>query len=331
MNFYVKILLNGVKREEIDLEKFFAWIEYFTPLKVEFDILETHFSLKYKDFILGNPKGRGLDGIKDQVRSSVQKSAYNAVFFFYKPSPEELDKLSAWTYPNPLSSGDAFVEIPIDPSYGDRWPLQASTHEVCHAFHRICWFSGKATKDTMDLYDQDDNPDSADGNRARNLREVSPYWPLIAQKPATVKILESLLALLQLLISMFAGPRKSGLVRWAEAIKKYEGWFPGSRSQKNNNPGNLKYAQQPGSTGLDPEGFAVFSSYEFGFNALIHQLDIASNDIPTDSLYSADMTLTEFFRTYAPGSDGNEPDAYALFVARELEVSQQTRIGDIRS
>lgn len=62
------------------------------------------------------------------------------------------------------------------------------------------------------------------------------------------------------------------------AIQTHEGWsepstkYPtGTRSYRNNNPGNIKYgsfAQSCGAIGKDDKGFAKFPDYLDGFNAL---------------------------------------------------------------
>ena len=84
---------------------------------------------------------------------------------------------------------------------------------------------------------------------------------------------------------------------FALAIQQFEGWYEGSRSFRNNNPGNLKYAGQTGSTGQDAGGFAVFPNYETGFAALERQIELS---LLGYAGYSAEMTLLEFFERYSP-------------------------------
>jgi hypothetical protein len=110
---------------------------------------------------------------------------------------------------------------------------------------------------------------------------------------------------------------------FALAIQEFEGWFDGSRSFKNNNPGNLKYAGQTGSTGQDDGGFAVFPNYETGFAALERQIELA---LLGYAGYSADMTLLEFFERYSP--DGSAEN-YSAFVAGKLGVMTSTKLKDI--
>jgi hypothetical protein len=95
----------------------------------------------------------------------------------------------------------------------------------------------------------------------------------------------------------------------AQAIQKMEGFYPGSLSYRNNNPGNLR-----NSSG----GYATYPDYQTGYDALTHQVELN---------ISRGLTLTEFFggkqgvySGYAPSADGNNPLQYAL------TVSQQTGI-----
>lgn len=115
------------------------------------------------------------------------------------------------------------------------------------------------------------------------------------------------------------------VARMAEAIKKFEGWYPGSRSYRNNNPGNLKYAGQFGATGQDEQGHAIFSTYTLGWNALLAQLRSAFNN--TSRVYNSSMTLYEFFARYAEGNQ----IPYAQSVARALGVSPETTLEGIKS
>ncbi len=57
----------------------------------------------------------------------------------------------------------------------------------------------------------------------------------------------------------------------ADAVQKQEGFYPGSRSYRNNNPGNIKlgsFAKQFGATEADNQGHAIFPDYASGRAAL---------------------------------------------------------------
>ena len=114
------------------------------------------------------------------------------------------------------------------------------------------------------------------------------------------------------------------------AIQSFEGWYPGSRSKRNNNPGNLKwtsYTKSLGATKQDSGSFCVFPSYEIGFQALCTLLtDAATGHL---AAYSPNMTLTRFFEVYAPLADKNKPDIYSKHVADKLKISVSTKIKDL--
>ena len=117
-------------------------------------------------------------------------------------------------------------------------------------------------------------------------------------------------------------PKKSKIIIWAEAIKIEEGWFRGSRSQRNNNPGNLKYSNLTASLGAylkDKDNFAIFRSEEAGFNALCSFLVMACENRLKPY---KNVSLKQFSQIYA-----NPPsDKYARNVAKALNVSVDTPI-----
>lgn len=117
---------------------------------------------------------------------------------------------------------------------------------------------------------------------------------------------------------------RTTLERWAEAIKEFEGWYPGSRSYRQNNPGNLRWSKYQSGT---KNNFSVFPDYETGWKALLFQLRIATDG--RSSVYTPNDTLLQFFSTYAPSTDNNYPEKYAKFVADKLGVSIDTKISDL--
>ena len=104
----------------------------------------------------------------------------------------------------------------------------------------------------------------------------------------------------------------------ASAIQTIEGWFPGSVSQSNNNPGNLKYAGQPGAIGQDASGFAVFPTVAAGTQAL-------DNQIALDA--SRGLTIQQFAAKYAPAQDSNNPASYAAQIAAATGPLSRTHFG----
>jgi len=111
---------------------------------------------------------------------------------------------------------------------------------------------------------------------------------------------------------------------FAEAIRTQEGWYPGSRSQRNNNPGNMR--KWDSSLPLDDAGYQIFPSYAAGWNALIKQIK--------KNVLERNLTMYEFFNGkagvyggYSPASDGNKPVIYAERVAQAVGVDPAVRLG----
>lgn len=111
------------------------------------------------------------------------------------------------------------------------------------------------------------------------------------------------------------------------AIQTFEGWWPGSVSYINKNPGNLKFANQAKAIGKDARGFAVFATVEDGLNALKTLITRAARG--QSSSYRPDMSLKQFFGVYAPTGDNNAPDLYAKFVAGKMGVSVDFQIRNL--
>jgi hypothetical protein len=105
----------------------------------------------------------------------------------------------------------------------------------------------------------------------------------------------------------------------ASTIQTVEGYYPGSLAYQNNNPGNLIYVGQAGAT-EGAGGFAAFPSYDAGYQALVNQIQIYSNQ---------GLTINQMMNKYAPAGDGsNNPTAYAQTIASALGVSPDTTVAD---
>lgn len=96
----------------------------------------------------------------------------------------------------------------------------------------------------------------------------------------------------------------------AQTIQKIEGYFPGSLSYRNNNPGNLRPAGQPGC--VPSGGFCTFARYDDGYAALVRDLNAKAN---------RGMTIQDAIAMYAPASDGNNPTSYAATLAASQGLS----------
>lgn len=119
----------------------------------------------------------------------------------------------------------------------------------------------------------------------------------------------------------------SKLDLWCEAIKDHEGWYEGSRSYVNNNPGNLRYAGQMLAIKADNKNFCVFPTYQDGYMALRNMLVNACTG--KSQIYNPEMSLIDFYNKYAPSSDNNDPNAYAEAVAKAMGVDPSIQIKNL--
>jgi hypothetical protein len=106
---------------------------------------------------------------------------------------------------------------------------------------------------------------------------------------------------------------------WADAITQHEGWANGTRSFRNNNPGNMRVQ---GDLGVDSGGFGIFSSYQLGRNAL-------TDDLKAKVRKYGNWTLYQVMARYAPPSDGNNTSAYAAAIANVLNCTTGTLVSSI--
>lgn len=114
------------------------------------------------------------------------------------------------------------------------------------------------------------------------------------------------------------------LEKFCEAIKLHEGFWKGTRSERNNNPGNTKYSPvgylpQYGIVRVDEQGFAVFSSYKIGMEYLQNLVLKKSKSHPNWDFF-------DFFKNYAPASDNNDPKRYAEVVAFACGVPPTSKV-----
>jgi hypothetical protein len=102
----------------------------------------------------------------------------------------------------------------------------------------------------------------------------------------------------------------------AAAIQTQEGWYPGSVSYRNNNPGNLVFVGQPGAS-QGAGGFASFSTASAGVAAL-------KNQITLDAVRGSDAagrpinSISDLINSWAPASDpSNDPASYIASVVAQ--------------
>lgn len=129
-----------------------------------------------------------------------------------------------------------------------------------------------------------------------------------------------------------SAPTKPTVAMFCDAIKEHEGWYPGSRSFRNNNPGNIEFLNQPNAV-LEYPGsngkarFAKFNTYQDGLDCLISLITRACQG--KIRAYNPNMTFVEFFGVYAPSSDGNSPRLYAQFVAQKCGCPMDTKMKEL--
>lgn len=112
--------------------------------------------------------------------------------------------------------------------------------------------------------------------------------------------------------------------RWAIAMMEFEGYYEGSVSFRNNNPGNVKDPDDAGIIGHDVQGHAIFDAFPNGWRSLVKLLTNARAG--KSHVYRPEMTLLEFYRRYA---EGNARE-YAKFVAGRLGATVDTRLEDLK-
>ena len=84
-----------------------------------------------------------------------------------------------------------------------------------------------------------------------------------------------------------------------------------NRSQKNNNPLNIRYAGQIEATGQDDKGFAICPDAPAGCR-------MAHKQVKKDQ--ARGLSMMDFINKFAPPSE-NDTDGYAAFVCLSLGVS----------
>src|SRR3990167_10208410 len=117
------------------------------------------------------------------------------------------------------------------------------------------------------------------------------------------------------------------LSEFASAIKAHEGWFVGSRSYRNNSPGNLRWSKYQ--AGIR-DGYAYFLTYQQGWDALIFDIRAKCTG-NTKTELGPDSTILEFCEVWAPSFDGNRPRQYAEFIASRLNLSIYSTLKEIYS
>ena len=117
------------------------------------------------------------------------------------------------------------------------------------------------------------------------------------------------------------------------AIIIHEGWFPanpktgykGSRSFRNNNPGNLRTSKfQNGSDGE----YAKFETKEKGRAALRWDLTQKAMGETVTGL-TGESTIEDLINVYAPASDKNNTEAYIESIENQTGLKRTIKLKDL--
>lgn len=90
----------------------------------------------------------------------------------------------------------------------------------------------------------------------------------------------------------------------------------GSLAERNNNPGNLRYAFQEGSV-RGESGFARFGSNEKGYDALLKQIRLDQR---------RGHTIKSFLNKYAPNGDWNDTSLYIKIMTDGLKCGKNDKL-----
>lgn len=92
-----------------------------------------------------------------------------------------------------------------------------------------------------------------------------------------------------------------------------------NRAQRNNNPGNLRFAGQKEATGKDDKDFAVYPDAPAGFRGLHAQIALDER---------RGLTVAEFIAKYAPPNE-NDTSNYLEFVCEQLCIIPSTPLENV--
>lgn len=293
-----------------------------------FDFKETAFSkIPFVPYTNGGEAGAtgayGVDQIWYDQNVSIFAKGYDFVVFHY--TPDEAHPLAATGWRTDSTYGAIELQICcFENETLTRWNSQTNSNETIDKFtglflheygHGECMLLGVRdfiheiwgikTVSVFPLFWE-------------YLKNAPPLTPVPNDNTATLKkYIQDLLAKVAELIKKRDELKADLLNKFCLAIQKHEGFYYGSRSYRNNNSGNLKFVGQLKAIGQDDKGFAVFNTYQDGFNELKNMILRASKG--QSKVYNSEMTISQFFNVYAPPTE-NDTNAYAKFVAKQLGV-----------
>lgn len=113
----------------------------------------------------------------------------------------------------------------------------------------------------------------------------------------------------------------------AQFIQQQEGYYPGSRAYRNNNPGNLWDGLSPGKVRriwpqypLDPQGFLILPDYQTGYALMLGQINIK---------IGRGETLTQLFNEWDSGDASSTRATYVANGTAALGIDPNTPLNAI--
>jgi hypothetical protein len=121
---------------------------------------------------------------------------------------------------------------------------------------------------------------------------------------------------------------RSAALKIASAIQVQEGWYPGSLSYRNNNPGNLRFVGQPGAV-LGDGGFAKFATPDAGLEATVAQIERNATR-GTDAAGRPVATVGDLIYSWAPPNENNTA-AYVSSIERQTGFASSDLLSSLAS
>ncbi len=286
----------------------------------------------------------GIDGLWFDEKITPLAVGYDAVLFVL-PRKEWKDKNKARGWRTDYDQGPVQLQIGCDEHEKMRWDnfpkmsafFQLARHEILHAMYMITgqydmthyyWDRGQLdyARDTLIFPNDYRSPALARTiawltsqlNRLKAEKSTQPPLP----EPEIILNEEPMPETPEV-------PKKDLIKLFCEGIKAHEGWYVGSRSYRNNNPGNFRCSaiMNARATSKDKDGFCVFPTYAIGMEAL--EVMVRNAATGKSKVYRPEMSIYDFFNKYAPSADHNDPNHYAEAVAARLGVPASLKLSQL--
>jgi len=316
----------------------------------EFEYKDFSDELEWQSYNAGQIKALSVNFMKKICGREFNPGDYSVVFFCFKPT--EPGSAGVFTSYNYFECNGAIVAcIPItlaDAQRPDQWLWRAFYHEFVHCLFGILKVNWKV--DITDLQD-----DAYHKYRSLNLNatedqmtalsdsifdnNLKPYLQKLLADPPQ-KQLASMLSQMIILLTALIKHLKEKLdqpiqhskakviERLSECIAKQEGFYIlNSRSDRNNNPGNIMFRGQSKAIGADSGGFAIFPTKKDGWDNLVWQLNHIFNK--KSSNYQPTMSIQEFVNVWASTSSKEEREGYAKYIASRFGVMTNCELNNL--